>query len=159
MNFTTLALVRFVPVIVTAAPQRPVVGARVVMVGAGGMTVKEVLLVAVPPGVVTVRVPVVAPAGTVVVIDVAETTVKVGCAVPLNFTALALVKLVPVIVTAAPTRPLGGLKDVIVGAGMTVKGVVLVPGPPAVVTVMLPVVAPAGTVVVIDVAETTVKVA
>ena len=39
------------------------------------VTVNEVALVAVPYGVVTVKVPVVAVAGTVAVIDVAETTV------------------------------------------------------------------------------------
>ena len=44
------------------------------MVGAG-ITVKLPGLVAVPPGVVTLMVPVVAPAGTVAVIWVAESTV------------------------------------------------------------------------------------
>ncbi len=158
MNVTSVAPVKLVPVIVTAAPTMPLVGLKLVTVGAGGITVKDVALVAVPPGTVTEMVPVVAPAGTVVVIDVAETTVNVGCAVPLNFTAEAPVKLVPVIVTAAPTRPLVGVKDVIVADGRTVKADGLVPVPVGVVTVTLPVVAPAGTVVVIDVTDTTVKV-
>ena len=59
-----MAPVKFVPLIVTLAPTGPLVGATLVTVGAG-MTVKLVALVAVPPGVVTLRGPVVAPAGTV----------------------------------------------------------------------------------------------
>jgi hypothetical protein len=50
-----------------AAPLTPV--------GAPGRTVNVPLLVPVPPGVVTLTVPVVAPAGTVAVIEVAEFTV------------------------------------------------------------------------------------
>jgi len=46
--------------------------------------------------------PVVAPAGTVVLILVFEFTVKVA-AVPLKVTAVAPVKLLPVIVTMVPT--------------------------------------------------------
>ena len=73
---------------------------------------------AVPPVVVTVIVPVVAPVGTVVVINVvvAELTVAV---VPLNLTVFPEVvvsKFVPVIVTLAPITPGVGEKDVIVGA-------------------------------------------
>ena len=48
----------------------------------------------VPPGVFTSTVPVAAPAGTVVVIKEAETTLKVA-AVPLNVTLVAPVSLVP----------------------------------------------------------------
>lgn len=74
--------------------------------------------VAVPPAVVTVMVPVVAPVGTVTVRDVvvAADTVAV---VPLNLTVLfaaVVSKFVPEMVTVAPTAPLVGLKDVIVGA-------------------------------------------
>ena len=72
-------------------------------------------LVAVPAGVVTLIFPVVAPVGTVVLICVLDTTVNVA-AVPLNFTLVAPVKLVPVTVTAVPTGPLVGANDVIVGA-------------------------------------------
>ena len=67
-------------------------------------------------------------------------------ALPLNRTAVAPVKFVPLIVTLVPTGPLVGVKLVIVGAGMTVKLVALVPVPPGVVTLSAPVVAPAGTV-------------
>ena len=111
------------------------------------VTVKLAALVAVPSRVVTVMGPVVAPAGTVVVIVPGLLTVNVA-ALPPNATALAPVKFVPVIVTPAPTGLLVGAKEVM--AGVTVKRVVVNKGPlPGVVTVMGPVVAPAGTVVVI----------
>ena len=78
-------------------------------------------------------------------IDVAEPTVKVA-AVPLNATAVAPVKFVPLIVTLAPTNPLVGAKLVIVGGLNTVKLLALVAVPPGVVTLTGPVVAPVGTV-------------
>jgi hypothetical protein len=62
LNFTAVAPVKFVPLIVTIVPTAPLVGAKLVIVGA---TTKLVALVAVPPGVVTLRGPVVAVAGTV----------------------------------------------------------------------------------------------
>ena len=75
-----------------------------------------------------------------------DVTVKVA-ALPLNATALAPVKFVPVIVTLVPTGPLAGVKLVIVGAlALTVKLAELVAVPPGVVTLTGPVVAPAGTV-------------
>jgi len=155
---TLVAPVKLVPVIVTAVPTGPLIGENDVIVGAGG-TVKSVALVAVPPGVVRVIRPVVAPAGTEVFTCVAETTVKVA-AVPLKRTLVVPVKLVPVIVTAVPTGPLAGENEVIVGAGgTTVKSPALVPVPDGVVTVILPLVAPAGTAVLICVGEITVKVA
>ena len=101
-------------------------------------------LVAVPPAVVTVTGPLLAPAGTVAVIRVAELTLN-GAATPLNATAVAPLKLVPVTVTDIPTPPLDGLNVVIVGAATTVKLVALVAVPPAVVTVTGPLLAPAGT--------------
>ena len=66
--------------------------------------------------------------------------------VPLNRTAVAPVKIVPLMVTPDPTGPLAGQKLVIVGAGTTVKLLALVAVPPGVVTLSVPVVAPAGTV-------------
>ncbi len=81
-------------------------------------------------------VPVVAPAGTDVLMWVSFVTVYVA-AVPLNFTALALVNPVPVITTGVPTGPLVGLKLVIVGVGgpvITVNDVAEVAVPPGVVT-------------------------
>ena len=67
-------------------------------------------------------------------------------AVPLNVTAVAPVKFVPLIVTLVPTGPLVGVKLAIVGAGTTVNALALVAVPPGVVTRSGPVVAPAGTV-------------
>ena len=113
------------------------------------LTVKSVVLVAVPPGVVTVIFPVVAPVGTVVVICVAEFTVNVAV-VPLNFTEVVVkpvpLKLVPVIVTVVPTTPEVGAKLAIVGGFTTVKLPALVAVPAEVVTLTEPFVAPAGTV-------------
>jgi len=121
------------------------------------VTVKLAALVAVPSSVVTVMEPVIAPEGTVVVTVPELFTVNVaGC--PLNETAVAPVKFVPVIVTPAPNPPKVGAKEVM--AGVTVKRVVVTIGPlPGVVTVMGPVVAPAGTVVVIVPEGPTVKAA
>jgi hypothetical protein len=82
-------------------------------------TVKFEPLVAVPLGVVTVTLPVVAPFGTVVVIEVLEATWKLAL-VALKFTAVAPVKLLPEIVTGVPTGPLVGENDEISGVGMTV---------------------------------------
>ena len=124
------------------------------------VTVKLVALVPVPVGVVTEIGPVVAPAGTVALMCVLLVTVNVVAETPLNFTAVAPVKLVPVIVTDVPTGPLAGVNEVIVGAPVTVtvKLVALVAVPPAVVMEMGPVVAPVGTVAVMCVALVTVKV-
>ena len=61
-----------------------------------------------PLDVVTVTVPVVAPVGTVVVIWVAETTVKVA-AVPLKLTLVAPFRLVPRSLMEAPTLPEVGI--------------------------------------------------
>jgi hypothetical protein len=75
-------------------------------VGAGGagVTVNMAELDAVPAGVVTETTPVIAWSGTVAVICVAETTVKVALTPP-NATAVAPVKPVPEIVTNVPTGP------------------------------------------------------
>src|ERR1035438_9480118 len=67
-------------------------------------TRKGTLLESVRLGVTTRTFPVVAPAGTVVVIRYLETTVNVA-AVPLKVTPVAPVRLVPRIFTAAPTLP------------------------------------------------------
>ena len=80
---------KFVPVIVKAVPDVPIVGVKLVIVGAvETLTVKVALLVASPVGVLTEIVPVVAPVGTLVTIcEVdAETTVAVT---PLNLTVLS----------------------------------------------------------------------
>lgn len=78
-------------------------------------TVKLAELVAVPPGVVTEIVPVTAPVGTVTVIWVGESTVKLPPPTPLKVTAVAPVRLVSVIVTELPGAPVVGANELIVG--------------------------------------------
>jgi hypothetical protein len=101
-NETLVAPVKLVPVIVTLVPTGPLAGAKEDM---AGVTVKRVVVTKGPPlGVVTVMGPVVAPAGTVVVIVPGGPSVNVAVT-PLNETAVAPVKVVPVIVTPVPTGP------------------------------------------------------
>jgi len=133
-----------VPVSPTDVPTPPLVGLKFVMVGAG-TKVKLVELVAVPPRVVTVIVPVVVPLATTAEMVVELVTEKLLAAVPLNLTAVVPVKLVPVSVTEVPTTPLVGVKLVIVGAATKVKLLELVPVPPEVVTETVPVVVPLAT--------------
>ena len=111
------------------------------------VTVKFGPLVAVPDAVVTVILPVVAPAGTVDITWVFETKLNVAD-VPLNFTPLTPVRLVPLMVTAVPGAPLDGEKLLIVGMAGTTKSLRLTPTPSDVVTRILPVVAPIGAVAV-----------
>ena len=107
---------------VTAVPIGPLVGLKLVMTGPM-VTVKFVVLVAVPPWVVTLIGPVVVPEVTMAVRLVTEAEVTVAVT-PLNLTSFLLAsgsKLVPVIVTAVPGRPLLGVKLVIVGAATVVN--------------------------------------
>jgi hypothetical protein len=125
------------------------------------LTVKSVALVAVPPGVVTLILPVVAVEGTVAVIWVAEFTTNVAATL-LKVTPVVVklapltvpLKFVPVILTDVPVGPKAGVNEVIVGAGAvtTVKFVALVFCPAAVYTWIGPVVAPVGTTAVTEVA-------
>ena len=64
LKVTEVAPLKFVPLMVTVVPTGPVVGAKPVIVG-GLTTVNALELVAVPPGVVTLSGPDLAPAGTV----------------------------------------------------------------------------------------------
>jgi hypothetical protein len=155
LNFTAVAPVKAIPVIVTLKPTPVAVGEKPVMKGCG-IAVKVALLTLVPPPVVTLIAPEAAPLGTVAVIRVPELTVKEALA-PLIVTEVAPVKALPVIITLAPTAPMAGEKLVIEGGGTTVKLVALVPVPPAVVTLSVPEVAPLGTVAVIWVPESTVN--
>lgn len=111
------------PVTVSATaplPATAVAGLRLLITGAGlgSNTVKLLVLVAEPPGVVTVISPELAPVGTTKVSVVASTTVKLPTLAPFSVTALAPVRLVPVTVTVVPTRPLLGVKLTKVGAGI-----------------------------------------
>jgi hypothetical protein len=65
LKLTAVTPVKFVPFIVTLVPAGPLVGLKFAIVGALADTVKLLVLVAVPPDVVTLSGPVVAPAGTV----------------------------------------------------------------------------------------------
>jgi hypothetical protein len=125
-------------------PTGPEVGVKPVSVGVE-ITAKFVALVTLPPGPVTVIGPLVAPAGTLATICVSLEIMKTA-GWPLKLTAVAPLKFVPVKVTLLPARPEAGEKLVSVGTGMTVKLEALVTTPAGLVTVIGPVVAPAGTV-------------
>ena len=157
LNLTAVVPVKLLPVIVMFCPMDPLAGVKEVMEGVG-MTVKLVALLAVPPGVVTESLPLLAPLGTDAVMEVALTKVNVIAGVPLNLTAVAPVKLLPVIVTFCPIGPLTGVKEVMDGAGMTVKFDALLAVPPGVVTESFPLLAPLGTDAVMEVALTTLNV-
>jgi hypothetical protein len=147
-NRTAVAPVNAVPVILTAVPVRPLVGENEEIVGAGTVTVKFAALVAVPPGVVTLILPVVAPDGTFVSIRVPWAFTVNDAPTPLNRTVVAPPKPLPLTRTEVPTGPLFGENEEIVGAVavvVTVKFVALVAVPPGVVTLIFPVVAPVGT--------------
>src|SRR5205807_474774 len=148
---------KFVPLIVTLVPAGPLTGVKLVIVG-GLSTVKLLALLAVPSGVVTRMGPLEAPAGTVAWIAVAEFTVKPAPVAP-NCTAVAPMKVAPLIVTLVPAGPLTGVKPVIVGGLSTVKLPELLAVPSGVMTLMGPLEAPAGTLAWIAVAELTVKLA
>jgi hypothetical protein len=142
--------------IVTEVPTGPLVGLIAVIAGTGGggggaVTWNVLALLAVLTGVVTVTEPVVEPDGTVVVIIESLMSVKVA-GVPLNLTAVAPVRPLPVMVTAVPGGPLlGESPDTIGWTGTaTVNGVGDEAVPPAPVTVTAPVVAPVGTCAVIE---------
>ena len=108
LNFTVLEPwldPKFDPAMVTDAPTAPVVGERLVMLGAG-TTVKLTPLLALPET-VTTTFPVVAPVGTVATMLVELQLVGVAV-VPLNFTVPEPwldPKFDPVMVTEAPTAP------------------------------------------------------
>ena len=120
LNITLLlasAVSKFVPVMVTAVPGTPMVGLNAAMAGTSGaaVTVKRVVLVAEPVGVVTVIGPDAAPDGTVVTIRVAVAEITVA-GMPLNVTAFSLgvsLNPVPCIVTDVPTGALFGVNSMI----------------------------------------------
>jgi len=147
LNVTVLVpceVPKLVPAIVTAVPTVAEAGLRLEMLGVVS-TVNASPLLAAPPT-VTTTLPLVAPAGTGAVMLVALQPVGVA-AVPLNFTVLVpweAPKLVPVMVTEAPTAPEAGLKLLSAGVGTTVKAMPLL-ATEATVTTTLPLEAPAGT--------------
>ena len=104
----------------TDDPTIPLVGEMEVIVGPGVPTVNEDPLVPVPLELVTLIGPVVAVAGTVAVICVAEFTAN-EAVTPLNLTALAPVNLVPVRTTDVPDGPFVGVNESTVGAFVVVR--------------------------------------
>ena len=149
LNLTAFTPVKWLPLIVTEVPALPLDGEKLLIVGTLllPVTVKFEALVAVPADVLTVTFPVVAPEGTVVITNASEMKLKVAD-VPLNLTLLTPEKPLPLIVTGAPGEPLDGEKLVIEGFPETTKLLTLLPTPSDVVTLILPVVAPIGTVAV-----------
>src|SRR5437660_2134640 len=99
------------------------------------MTVKLLALIAVPPDVVTLIGPVVAPLGRVVAIEVDEFTVKLA-ATPLMVTDVAPVKFVPVIVTLAPEVGRAHVWTAVTWAGRMLSSLALIAVPPDVVTLI-----------------------
>ena len=85
---------------------------------------KFVVLVAVPPGVVTEIGPVVAPAGTLAFTLIEDLNTNPVPVTPLNFTTADAVKFVPLTVTIVPAGPEVGEKLVIVGVGPPPEGTV-----------------------------------
>jgi hypothetical protein len=153
LNETSVAPVKLVPVSITSSPTKPLVGAKLMMLG---VTIKSVAVVNDPTVLMTVIAPVVAPMGTVVVIWTSEFTVKVAN-VPLKSTEVAVQNPVPYNITVVPTGPLAGKKPDISGMFTGTKSVALVADPTEEITFILPVVAVAGTVAMISVGDVTWK--
>src|SRR5207244_13345157 len=125
-----------VPLMVTLVPARPLPGVKLVIFGRTLKTAAPRGLV--PTGLVTEILPVVAPAGTIALREVAITLVGAPALTPLNCTSVTESRLVPVIVTTVPTGPPAGVKLETVGALSTMKVSALVPVPSTVVTLNLP---------------------
>jgi hypothetical protein len=154
LNRTAVTPVKLSPLMTTDVPILPFVGEKLLITGE--VPVNFAALVAVPAGVFTLIDPVVLPAGTTAEISTLELTVK-AAAIPLRVTEDVSVRLAPLIVTAVPAGPLVGENEVIDGRGLKFEDVLAVPF--GVITVIRPVVASAGTIVVIWVAELIVKLA
>jgi hypothetical protein len=119
-NRMLLAPAKLVPAIWMVVPASPQVGVNDVI---AGVTVNDVLLVAVPFAVTTEIGPSDAKNGTVAWISASESSVK-SAGMPPNFTALAPVKFIPTMSTLDPTGPLPGDNDVITGEGTTAPSTV-----------------------------------
>jgi hypothetical protein len=114
LKVTLVAPAKPLPSMVTTVLTGPEGGVKLVTAGVG-ITVKSVELEPVPTGLVTAILPLAARVGTMAVIRVLLSTLNVE-EVPLKVTLLASAKLVPVIVTVAPSGPEVGVKLVTVGA-------------------------------------------
>ena len=133
---------KLLPLSVTTIPGAPLIGFRLLIVGAS--TVKAEPLLCKPPA-VTTTLPLLAPLGTIAVMLVFDQP-EVEAACPLKVTVPVVpVKLFPAIVIDAPGSPLDSVKLLMTGGTETVKLTPLLTTPPAAVTTTLPVVAPVGT--------------
>ena len=132
-----------VPVTVTTVPILPLDGEKLLMVG---VTLKLLELVAEPPAVVTVTFPVLAPLGTVAVTLLSEMTVTVVAFTPPKVTFVVCVRPVPLMVMTVPIGPLVGTMLLI--AGVTLNCWMLFRLPLGRTTVIVPALAPLGTVAV-----------
>lgn len=112
-KLTVIGAIKLVPVIVTIVPFPALTGVNEVIVGA--RTNEKPDFDAIPPGVVTLTLPLL-PAPTVAVIPVEEVTVNELATVPPKLTVDAFVKLLPVMVIVAPIAALVGKKEVMEGA-------------------------------------------
>ena len=105
-------VLKLAPEIATVVPIAPEVGLKEVITG-NGIYVNPARD-AVPPGVVMLTLPD-APEAIMAVMPVSETTVNDKAAESPKLTAVAPVKLVPLIVIVVPTEPEVGLKELMTG--------------------------------------------
>ena len=141
---TLVAPVKLLPVIVTRSLRRPWSGANE---STRGATLNDVALSLKPASFVTRIGPVVAPAGTFVLISVVV-RLSIAAGVPLKLTSVANARFVPLTVTVAPIGAAVGVKELSSASARRVAAR-LVPVPDGVVTAILPVVAVGGTVAMI----------
>lgn len=130
---------------VTAAPTMPEVGTRVVMPGAA-VTVNVTPLLATPPAAFTTTFPVVAVPGTTATMEDALQLLMVAV-LPLNVTLpfpWVGPKFEPAITMEEPIAPVLGVRELMLGGGVTVNSAPLL-ATPLTVTTTFPVVAPVGT--------------
>src|SRR5215510_9486015 len=133
----------------TMSPAAPLVGLKLVILG---RTVKRDDNDPLPAALTTRIWPVTAPAGTLTFSELAVTELGTALTpegtVPseANTTSLAPSRFVPPMVTSASTAAAAGATLSGCGGRITTKSAVLTPVPSIVVTAILPVVAPAGTV-------------
>jgi hypothetical protein len=154
LNFTDVAPVNPVPLMTTDVPLAPLDGVKLVNCG---VTLNVPVLTTFPDEATSVIFPVLPVVGTVALIEVAEIIENVVALTPLNNTSVTLLKFDPLMLTIVPTGPLVGANVESEGPAVTVKFDELVPVPEGLITLIFPDDAPVGTVAVIWVDETTVK--
>src|SRR4051812_8432584 len=147
LNWTPVASKKLAPFRITPPPAAATPGSNESRTNG---TVNDARLWVVPAGFVTLIGPVCAPVGTAIRIDVGERTVMSFWTAPpvTHVTAVAKPMKAPLIVTSDPAPPTLGTKLGIAGALMPVNEPTLRELPYAVVTVILPLGAVAGTVTV-----------